>query len=178
MTINKSAIEQLQEEIQALSAKLEALVIAEQETPKKVVTVFDGWQPERGDTYHTVGVGDKDGTFQEVYTGERFDAISTSRCAVFRTQEQAKLVADAIFVMMELRNQPEAGEVSEGGGGWYTYVNAEGTMEVAAAWYGAAQASVCPCFPSLAALNTAIKNVGEERVERALRVMAMLPVEV
>lgn len=164
-------IANLEAELAALKAEREA----EKNPPApEMITVFDGWKPGPNDLYACVSLVEPRGCtgYTMVMGGE-----VKRRCAAFKTEAQARAVADAIAVMLELRNQPGAGTYDDSEDGWVAQLAGK---ELDTDFWGKykAQAMLCPPFGSEEQLVAALDAVGRDRAERALRVWGMLPVEV
>ena len=145
--------------------------------PSKVV-LFDGWVPHIGEDYYAPDPISPTGAGTVLSnSNDAYDQRAISRAAVFQTGEKAALVADALFVMLELRNQEGAGEVGYDCQGYVLQIEPEGDIRVDT-WIIPTRTMICPCFPSSGQLNRAVEAVGRDRVERALKVWGMFPVEV
>lgn len=115
-----------------------------------------------------------------VFAGHTYD-VEVGAHSPEGAQVREDLLRDALSVLLELRAQPGAGRACRSGVGWVmdlTSDDDEAPIFDCRMLTLSRYARLCPCFPSEPKLMSAIHAVGRTRVERALRVFAMLPVEV
>lgn len=165
-----------QERLAALKAQISELLtrknqllgqIYELEKEPEPLVIFDGWKPELfKDCFMPDTIAGKGACL--LYDDGKNTALT------FNKRDKSDAVADAFCVLMELRNQEGAGQVSILNGCHIVYFNEiEGFITVTYNKYGAG-GFICPCFPSQELCERAVNNVGRERVERCLKLFAMV----
>ena len=177
MTTKEEQLAALKAEMSDLLTRKSALIAQidelEKEPEHKPLVIFDGWKPGMCDQYSAPDfVRDAPyGTY--TFNNDTYDRMIAKRCLAFRTHEQAAAVADAFCVLMELRNQEGAGLVNVNGDGYvYEIYDGEFLYDY---WCPLAKSFICPPFPSRELCERAVNNVGRERVERCLKLFAMVP---
>ena len=157
---------------QAEIAKLKARLAELEKEPEQLV-IFDGWKPGYMEVYYMPHFMDSSLYNNDKWTDHELDLLLQGKGLIFKTPEQAAAVADAFCVLMELRNQEGAGNRDVNNRGWCIFIDQHARLTFDS-FYQYLLAFIYPCFPSRELCERAVNNVGRERVERCLKLFAMV----